>query len=155
MAKQIQTAGFYLSGVFRFVLAILKLTIAVHWLWWRVLLPLWVILGHNALYLTVGFVWLLFVDGRGAGQAVTIRQDDCPDGYQLAAMLCFFIFANSLLGRIGGHGETAWFWPSSGSWKLMFVSGVLSLVCQLLFWHRVLDPGHSRTRAESSGPPET
>jgi hypothetical protein len=26
-----------------------------HWSWWRVLLPLWVVLGHNALYLTVGF----------------------------------------------------------------------------------------------------
>ena len=105
MAKQIQIAGFYLSGFLCLVLAVLKLTIEVHWSWWRVLLPLWVVLGHNALYITVGFVWLFFADGRGAGQAVTIRQDDCPDGYQLAAMLCFFIFADSLLGRIEGMGE--------------------------------------------------
>jgi hypothetical protein len=155
VGKQIQTAGFYLSGALCFVLAILKLTIAVHWSWWRVLLPLWVVLGHNAVYLTVGFVWLLFVDGGGAGQTVTIRQDDHPDGYELAAMLCFFIFADSLLGRIEGHEETAWFWLSSGSWELLLLSGILSVVCQLLFWHRVLDPGHHRTRAESSGPPET
>lgn len=154
MGKQIQTAGFYLSGILCFVLAILKLTITVHWSWWRVLLPLWVVLGHNALCLAVGFVWLLFVDGGVTGQTVTIHQDDHPDGYQLAAMLCFFIFANSLLGRIEGHEATAWFWLSTGSWELMFVSGVLSLVCQLLFWHRVLDPGHHRNRAESSGPPE-
>ncbi len=147
MGKQIQTTGFYLSGALCFVLAILKLTIAVHWSW--------VVLGHNVLYLTVGFVWLLFVDGDATGPTVTIRQDDHPDGYQLAAMPCFFVFADSLLGRIEGYEETAWFWLSSGSWELMLVSGVLSLVCQLLFWHRVLDPGHHRTRAESSGPPET
>jgi hypothetical protein len=154
VVQQIQTAGFYLSGVLCFILAVLKLTIAVHWSWWRVLLPLWVVLGHNALYLTVGFIWLLFVDGGGAGEAIPIRQDDHPDGYQLAAMLCFLIFADGLLGRFEGHEETVWFWLSSGRRELMFVSGVLGVVCQLLFWYRVLDPGHRRTRAESSGPPE-
>ena len=107
MGKQIQTAGFYLSGALCLVLAILKPTIAVHWSWWRVLLPLWVVLGHNALYFTAGFVWLLFVDGGVTGQTVTIRQDEHPDGYQLAAMQCFFIFADSLLGRIEGNEETA------------------------------------------------
>ncbi len=89
MGQQVKTAGFYLSGVLCFVLAALKLTIAVHWSWWRVLLPLWVVSGHNALYITVGFVWLFFVDDGAAGQGITIRQDNHPDGYQLGAMLCF------------------------------------------------------------------
>ena len=28
----------------------------------RVLLPLWVVVGHNALYISVEFVWLFFDD---------------------------------------------------------------------------------------------
>ena len=119
-----------------------------HWSWWRVLLLLWVVLGHNALYLTVGFVWLLFADDGAAGEEVTIRQDHRPYGYQLAAMLCFLIFAHNVLGRIEGHEETVWFWLSSGRWELIFVSGVLSVVCQLLFWCGVVPPGNRRTRGE-------
>jgi len=49
-------------------------------------------------------------------------------------MLCFLIFADNLLGRIEGHEETVWFWLRSGRWKLIFASGVLGVVCQLLFW---------------------
>jgi hypothetical protein len=54
---QIQTLGFYWAGFLSMILAVLKLTIEGHWSWWRVLLPVWVVLGHNALYVTVGFDW--------------------------------------------------------------------------------------------------
>ena len=57
---------------------------------------MWVVLGHNALYVTVGFVWLLFADDGAAGEPVTIRQDHGPSGYQLAAMLGFLIFADNV-----------------------------------------------------------
>src|SRR5882672_1830532 len=111
---QIQVLGFYLAGFLCLVLAVLKLTIEGHWSWWRVLLPLSVVLGHNALYITVGFVWLFFADDGPAGEEVTIRQDDRPYRYQLAAMLCFLIFADNLLGRIEGPGETMWLWAEIG-----------------------------------------
>ena len=146
--QQIQMLGFYLAGFLCLVIAVLKLTIEGHWSWWRVLLPLWVVLGHNALYITVGFVWLFFADDGAAGEEVTIRQDDGPYSYQLAAMLCFLIFADNLLGRIEGPGETMWFWLSSGRWELIFVSGVLSVVCQLLFWSGIVLTGNRRTRGE-------
>jgi hypothetical protein len=146
MRQQIQVLGFYLAGFLCLVLAVLKLTIERHWSWWRVLLPLCVVLGHNALYMTVGFVWLFFADGA-AGEA-TIRQDDGPYSYQLAAMLCFLIFADNLLGRIEGPGETMWLWLRSGRWELIFVSGVLSVVCQLLFWSGIVLTGNRRTRGE-------
>ena len=51
--QQIQMLGFYLAGFLCLVLAVLKLTIEGHWSWWRVFVPLWVVLGHNALYITV------------------------------------------------------------------------------------------------------
>ena len=89
-------------------------------------------LARNRSTTCSGWGYDRIVDGGVTGQTVTVHQDDHPDGYQFAAMLCFFIFANSLVERIEGHEETAWFWLSSGSWGLIFVSGVLSLVCQLL-----------------------
>jgi hypothetical protein len=130
------------------VLTVLKLTIEGQWSWWRVFLPLWVVLGHNALYITVGFVWLFFADDGAAGEEVTIRQDDGPFGYQLAALLCFLIFADDLLRRIEGHEEMVRFWVSAGRWELILGSGVLSLVCQLLFWSRIVPVGNPRIRRE-------
>jgi len=145
---QIQVLGFYLAGFLCLVLAVLKLTIEGHWSWWRVLLPLSVVLGHNALYITVGFVWLFFADDGAAGGEATIRQDEGPYIYQLAAMLCFLIFADNLLERIEGPGETMWLWLRSGRWELIFVSGVLSVVCQLLFWSGIVLTGNRPTRGE-------
>src|SRR5215472_13850798 len=57
----IQTTGFWIFGVLSVVLAILKLTVATYWSWWRVLLPPLAFLGHNALYILAGLIcfhWL-------------------------------------------------------------------------------------------------
>ena len=83
-------------------------------------------------------------DDGAAGEEATIRQDVSPYGYQLAAMLWFLIFADNLLGRIEGPGETMWLWLRSARWELIFVSGVLSLVCQLMFWSGIVRTGNRR-----------
>ena len=114
--RAIRMLRFYWAGILCLLLAVLKLTIEEHWSWWRVLLPLWVVLSHNALYRAVGFVW--------------------------------FFFADSLLGRIEVTGETTRLWLRSGRWALIFVSGVLSVMCQLLFWPEVISPGNRRTWEE-------
>jgi hypothetical protein len=138
---QIQTLGFYWAGFLSLILAVLKLTIEGHWSWWRVLLPVWIVLGHNAVYITVAFVWLYFTDDGTVDEEEVARRDDRLYGYQLAAMLCFFIFADNLLRRIEGSAATAWFWLSSGRWELLVTFGVLSVVCQLVFWSAVMRPG--------------
>jgi hypothetical protein len=114
----------------------------------EVLLPLGVVLGPDALYGAVGLVGLLFADDDAAGEAVTIRQDHRPFGYQLAAMLGFLIFAAHGRGRIEGPEETVWFWLSSGRWELLIVSGVLRVVSQLLIWRGVVRPGPGGARGE-------
>ena len=76
MGNQIQMLGFYGAGFLCLALAVVKLTLAVPWSWWRVLLPLWVVLGHNALYIILGFVWLFFADNRIAEEEVTLREDN-------------------------------------------------------------------------------
>lgn len=78
---------------------------------------------------------------------MTIRQGHRPLGYQLAAMLCWLVFTDNLLGRIEGE-KTAWFWLSPGAWELIFVPALLSVVCQLLFWSRVVVKGHRGTHGE-------
>ena len=132
---------FYLAGFVCIVLAILKLTIEEHWSWWRVLLPLWVMLGHNTLYVAVGFAWFRFADD---GEA-TIHRSDGAYVYQVAATFCFLIFADNLLGRIEGTGETRWLGLRSEPWMQIVVSGVLSVMCHLLFWLKVLPAGSRRT----------
>jgi hypothetical protein len=74
------------------------------------------------------------------------RTDEGPYGYQLAAMLCFLIFADNLLRRIDGHEEMMWFGVSVGKWELIFVSDVLCLVCHLLFLSRIAPAGNPRIR---------
>jgi hypothetical protein len=51
VGRHTQMLGVYLAGSLCMVLAVLKLTIEVHW-------SLWVVLGYNVLYIAVGFVWL-------------------------------------------------------------------------------------------------
>jgi len=102
-----------------------------------VLLPVWAVLGHNFLYISVGFVWLSFADDEVTEEEVVIRQGDRTYGYQMAALLCFGMFADNVLRRIEGAGEV-WFWLSSGRWELIFVFGILSVALQLLFWSEVV-----------------
>jgi hypothetical protein len=145
--RQIQTASFFCSGLLCLLGALLKLTIAEHWSWWRVLLPLWAVLGHHVLYLAVGFVWLWWAE-VGAREEVTLRPDPHPYGYQLVGLLCFFLFTDHLLGRLEEQEQTASFWWSSGRGELLVVSGLLCVVCQLLFWSSVIRPSPRRTRGE-------
>ena len=63
---------------------------------------------------------------------------------QIAALVCFVVFADNLLRRIEGPGENM-LWVSSGRWELIVVSGMLSVLMQLLFWSEVVDPGTRRT----------
>ena len=144
MAKPLELAGFWWSGLVCLVLAVLKLTVEAQWSWWRVSLPLWAVLGHNILYISIGFVWLYFADDGSAEEAVTIRQEDGGYGYQIAALVCLVVFADNLLRRIEGPGEKM-LWVSSGRWELIVVSGMLSVLMQLLFWSEVVDPGTRRT----------
>jgi len=141
-------AGILLAGISLPGLTVLKLTIEWHWSWWRVFLPLWLVLGHNALYITVGFVWLFFADDGTAEEEVTLRRDRRAYGYQLAAMPCFLIFLDNLLKRIEGPVDSVWFWVSSGRWELIFATGVLSVVCHLVFWSGIVRMDNRRLRRD-------
>jgi hypothetical protein len=44
----IQAMGFWMFGFLSVVLAVLKLTVAGYWSWWRVMLPFLAFLAHSA-----------------------------------------------------------------------------------------------------------
>jgi hypothetical protein len=141
-----ELSGFGWAGLLCLVLAVLKLTGEAPWSWWRVLLPCWVVLGHNILYVVIGFVWLSFSDDGATDEAVTIRKGQGGYGYQVAALVCFVVFADNVLSRLEGQQETMFLWVSSGRWETIVVFGMLSVIMQLLFWSEIVDPGTRRTR---------
>ena len=148
MAGSFEPAGFCWAGLLCLVLAVLKLTGEAHWSWWRVLLPFWVVLGHNILYVAIGFVWLtLKVDGA-TEEAVTIREGHGGYGYQVAALVCFVVFADNVLRRMEGQQEQLFLWVSSGRWETIVVFGILSVIMQLLFWSKIVVLGNRRTGGE-------
>jgi hypothetical protein len=101
------------------------------------------------LYIAVGFVWLSFADDGVTGDEATIRESAGSYAYQVAALLCFLTFADNLLGRLEGTGDITWlglragWWGlRAGWWGLIVASGVLSVVCHLLFWSTVVPAGN-------------
>src|SRR6266704_5690755 len=127
----IQAMGFWLFGFLSVVLAVLKLTVAGYWSWWRVMLPFLAFLGHNAVYLAgfLCFCWLKHEEDEGEPTTV---QKHSRAGYNIAALLFFFLFLDNLLRRVEGQ---AWkgFWLCSGRLEVVVLFGVLSLVAQFVY----------------------
>ena len=106
MRGSFEPAGFCWAGLLCLVLAVLKLTGEAQWSWWRVMLPFWAVLGHNILYIILGFVWLSFADDSASGQGVTIREGHGVYSYQIGALACFAVLTDSVLRRIERQEET-------------------------------------------------
>ena len=103
---------------------------------------------NNVLYIGVGFRWLSLAGDGVTDEEVVTRETNQTYGYQLAALFCFAVFADNVLSRIEGAGETAGFCLTSGRWELILVFSVLSAAMQLLFWSEVVPPATHRSREE-------
>ena len=51
------------------------------------MLPVWAVLGHNVVYISVGFIWLSFADDGVTDEEVVTRERNHTYGCQLAAHL--------------------------------------------------------------------
>src|SRR6516165_11295968 len=131
----VQTIGLWIFGFLSVVLAVLKLTLAAYWSWWRVMLPLLAFLGHNALYILtalISFRWL-----KDDEQESTSADHHSRIGYNIAALLSFFLFLDNLLRREEGQGWSG-FWPCSGRLDVVVLYFVLSLLAHFAFWSRIV-----------------
>ena len=142
MRGSFEPAGFCGAGFLCLVLAVLNLTGEAHWSWWRVLLPFWVVLGHNILYVAIGFVWLSFTGDDAEEEAVAVNEGHGGYAYQVAALVCSVVFADNVLRRMEGQQEQLFLWVSSGRWETIVVFGMLSVIMQFLFWSKIVDPGN-------------
>src|SRR5207253_7800482 len=104
----IQAMGFWMFGFLSVVLAVLKLTVAGYWSWWRVMLPFLAFLGHNALYLA-GFLCFCWLKQEEDEEEPTTVQKHSRAGYNIAALLFLFLFLDNLLRRAEGQA-----WKGSG-----------------------------------------
>ena len=112
------------------------------------MLPVWAVLGHNVVYIGVGFIWLSFVDHGVTDEKVVTRERNHTYGCQLAALFCFAVLADIVLRRIEGAGQMAGFSLPSGRWELILVIDVLSVALQLLFWVKFVPPPKHRSSRE-------
>jgi hypothetical protein len=133
----IQATGFWMFGCLSVVLAILKLTVAEHWSWWRVMLPFLAFLGHNAVYVTVGFLCFCWLKDEEDEEELATVEKHSQDGYNIAALLFFFLFLDNLLRHVEGQGWKG-FWPCSGRFEVLVVYGMLSLVAHFAYWSRIV-----------------
>jgi len=138
-SQQFQAKGFYISGCVSLVLAALKLTEMKQWSWWRVFLPLWVIVGQNVIYVLVGFLCLFAVRDREdeeAEEPAKVQSDRLV--YQVASLVCVLIAMDNLLRWLERGGNSYWFWLCSGSVAMVVLFGILALVAQFFYWAEII-----------------
>src|SRR6266481_4268468 len=108
-----------------------------YWSWWRVMLPFLAFLGHNAVYLLAGFLCFYWLKQEEDEEDSTTVQKHSLEGYNIAALLFFFLFLDNLLRRVEGQGWKG-FWPCSGRFEVVVLFGMLSLVAQFVYWSRIV-----------------
>jgi len=86
----VQTAGFWIFGLLVVLLAVLKVTVAAYWSWWRVMLPLLAFLGHNGLYILVGLICFRWLKDDGEDSATADKH--AREGYNIAGCYSSFCF---------------------------------------------------------------
>src|SRR5215470_10158352 len=95
----IQAMGFWLFGFLSVLLAVLKLTVAGYWSWWRVMLPFLAFLGHNAVYLLAGFLCFCWLKHEEDEEEPTTVQKHSRAGYNIAALFFFPVFGQPVATR--------------------------------------------------------
>ena len=108
------------------------------WSWWRVFLPLWVIVGHNMIYVLVGFL-CPFAVGNGEDEEAEAAEEPAkvPSdriAYQAASLVCVLIATDNLLRWLERGGNSYWFWLCSGSVAMVVLFGTLALAAQFFYW---------------------
>ena len=103
------------------------------------------------LYITVGLIWLTWMGCGREGDDLRVLRNQRLDRYQFGSMVCALIFLDNVLRKMGGPGESVWWWLASGRNEVILLSGGAMLTCQFLFWSGIVEGGDTR-KADESGP---
>ena len=104
--------GLSICGAIVFVMLVLKLTVIDTWSWWRVLLPVGLIVGFTITNIVVAFTYLSFanIPERPGGDEAEVLEPHTINAHYVAAMLCFVIFGDNVVRWLEGSETSRWFW---------------------------------------------
>ena len=108
----ISLTGLYICGAISFVMLVLKLSVIDTWSWWRVILPLGLIVGFNVTNIVVAFIYLSFahIPERPDGDEADVLEPHTINVHYVAAMLFFVVFGDNVARWIEGSETSHWFW---------------------------------------------
>jgi len=135
----ISLTGLYVCGAIALVMLVLKLSVIDTWSWWRVMLPLGIIVGFNVTNMVVAFIYLSFahIPERPDGDEAEVLEPHTLDAHYVAAMIFFVVFGDNLVRWIEGSETSRWFWLFSGKIEALAVFGTLSVVALFSYWSRL------------------
>src|SRR6266704_6653048 len=84
-----------------------------------------------------GFLSFCWLKQEEDEEEPTTVQKHSRAGYNLAALLFFFLFLDNLLRRDEGQGWKG-IWPCSGRFEVVVLFGMLSLVAPFVYWSRIV-----------------
>ena len=118
---------------------VLKLSVMDTWSWWRVMLPLGLIVGFNVTNIVVAFIYLSFahIPERPEGIEAEVLEPHTINAHYIAAMIFFVVFGDNLVRCIEGSETSQWFWLFSGKSEVIVVFGSLSVFALFSYWTRL------------------
>ena len=135
----ISLTGLYICGAIAFVMLVLKLSVIDTWAWWRVLLPVGLVVGFNIINIAVAFTYLWFADipETPSRDEADVLEPHTINAHYVAAMLFFVIFGDNVVRWIEGSETSHWFWLLSGDIEVLAGFGVLSVLALFAYWSRI------------------
>ena len=135
----ISFTGLYICGVISLVMLVLKLSVMDAWSWWRVMLPVGLIVGFTVTNMVVAFIYLSFahIPERPDADEVEVPEPHEINVHYVAAMLFFVVFGDNVVRWIDGSETSYWFWLLSGKVEVLAAFGVLSVLALFAYWLRL------------------
>ena len=118
---------------------VLKLSVMDTWSWWRVILPVGLIVGFNLTNMVVAFIYLSFahIPERPDGDEAEVLEPHEINVHYVAAMLFFVVFGDNVVRWIDGSETSYWFWLLSGKVEVLAAFGALSVLALFAYWSRL------------------
>ena len=135
----ISFTGLYICGVISLVMLVLKLSVMDAWSWWRVMLPVGLVVGFTVTNMVVAFIYLSFahIPERPDGDEAELLEPHTINVHYVAAMLFFVVFGDNVVRWIDGSETSYWFWLFSGKVEVLAVFGALSVLALFAYWLRL------------------
>ena len=135
----ISFTGLYICGVISLVMLVLKLSVMDAWSWWRVMLPVGLVVGFTVTNMVVAFIYLSFahIPERPDSDEAELLEPHTINVHYVTAMLFFVVFGDNVVRWIDGSETSYWFWLMSGKVEVLAAFGVLSVLALFAYWLRL------------------